>query len=56
MLYSFLRMLAIPIAIIGWLFFQIFIKKKHWKEVKGDVGVITFIIAVYGIVYFVLLR
>jgi hypothetical protein len=56
MFVTYLRTLGIPIAIVGWLLFQIFIKRKKWHEVKQDVQVIVFMLAVWIVVYFVLLR
>ena len=32
MFVTYLRTLGIPIAIVGWLLFQIFIKRKKWNE------------------------
>jgi len=56
MIYFYLRVLVVPIAILGWLGYQTFIKKKTWKEIKQDVFATVFVIAVWIVVYFVLLR
>ena len=45
-----------PVAIIGWLVFQLIVKKKKWKEIQGDAQVVAFMLAVWIIVYFALLR
>ena len=55
-MYGYLRILVIPIAALIWLFFQFMIKKRKWSELRTDIGAVAFIIAVYGIVYLVLLR
>jgi hypothetical protein len=52
----YLRILGIPVAIIGWLVFQLIVRKRTWKEIQGDAQAAAFMIAVWIIVYLVLLR
>jgi hypothetical protein len=56
MLYIYLRLLGIPVALLAWILFQLLYKKRSWLEVKPDVQVTTFILAVWAVVYLVFLR
>jgi len=55
-MYFFLRTIATPLAMIGWILFQLLIKKKKFSEIEGDVRVIAFFLVVWLVIYFLLLR
>jgi hypothetical protein len=51
--YSFLRLAAVPLAMIGWAAYQLFIKKKRFKDFQGDLYAVLFMVAVYSaLIYF----
>jgi hypothetical protein len=52
----YLRLLGIPLALIGYILYQVFIRKKNWRLVQEDVRLTSFILVVWGLVYFVLLK
>ena len=53
--YFFLRYALAPIAMIGWIFYQIIFKEKKWKEVRKDAFVIfVFILFWLAIFYWLL--
>ncbi len=54
-MYFFLRAWATPLALIGWVLFQLLIKKKKFSAIEGDVKIIAFFLVVWGVIYFVLL-
>jgi hypothetical protein len=54
-MYFFLRACATPLALIGWVFFQLLIKKKKFSAVEGDVKVIAFFLVLWVVIYYVLL-
>jgi hypothetical protein len=45
MVYFFLRYGLICLLLIGWIFFQLIIKKRAWSEIQGDalfaIGMVT---------------
>jgi hypothetical protein len=52
MYFRFIQAIFIAIALIGWLAYQLLIRKKSFSEISNDVLAITFFIAVWiGIVY-----
>jgi len=56
MLYFFLRACVIPLAFLGWILFQLLVKKKKFSAIEGDVKVIAFFMAVWVLIYFFILR
>jgi len=40
MIYFFLRFFAIPIALVGWLIYQLIAKQKKWSDIRHDAVVI----------------
>ncbi len=55
-MYFFLRVCVIPIALVSWVVFQLFIKKKKFSAIEGDVKVIAFFLAVWVLIYFMILK
>lgn len=55
-MYFFLRAVATPIAFVGWILFQLLVKKKKFSQIEGDVRVIAFFLAVWAVIYFTILR
>jgi hypothetical protein len=55
-MYFFLRAVATPLAFVGWILFQLLAKKKKFSEIEGDVKVIAFFLAVWVVIYFMILR
>ena len=47
--------IAISIAFVGWLIYQLAIKKKRLSEITNDIFAIVFFVAIWmGIFYFLL--
>jgi len=46
-MYLFLRYGLASFFLIGWLLYQIFIKKKRWNEVSGEAMTIAFFVLVW---------
>ena len=46
-LYGFLRLGVVPIAMLGWVAYQLFIKKKSFSEFQGDFLAALFMVVVY---------
>ena len=45
-MYFFLRYGIVNILLVGWLLYQLFIKKKKWNELSGDaLAIVFFVIA-----------
>lgn len=44
---DFLRLGAAPLAILGWIVYQLFFKKKNFQEIKGDFYAALFMVGVY---------
>jgi hypothetical protein len=55
MLYAYLRMFGIPVAMLVWVVYRLLVKKRPWKEILPDLQLILFVCLVYYLVYFVLL-
>jgi len=54
MLYVLARTTFIPIVFITWVLYQVFVKKKRWNDVKGDVFVMScFLVGWWGFFYWV---
>ena len=56
MFYILLRWILIPVALIGWIVYQALVKKKKWAQLKNDASVTVFVMLVWSLLYFVLLR
>jgi hypothetical protein len=55
MYYILARTTFIPIVFIAWVLYQVFVKKKRWHDLKGDVVVMLFFLAGWwGFFYWVL--
>jgi len=52
MLYGFIRFGAVPFALIGWIFYQIFKKKKTFAELQPDIMTIVVLFVVWGFIYY----
>lgn len=53
MIYFFLRIAAVPLLLVGYLLFQLLVKKKKFAEIQTDILYVVFFIAVYfGLYYF----
>jgi hypothetical protein len=53
--YFFFRYGMVSFAFVGWLLYQRGVKRKSWKDLKGDAIAILFFIAVWiGISYWVM--
>jgi len=46
-LYFFLRYGLLSILLIGWLLYQLFIKKKKWPDLKNDAFIILIFVGVW---------
>lgn len=46
--YGFLRLGVVPLAMIGWVLYQLFAKKKEFKEIQGDFFAVLFMVVVYS--------
>lgn len=51
MIYGFIRFGLIPISFIGWMFYQVFRKKKSWRELQPDIMMIIIFIIVWILIY-----
>ena len=52
-LYFFLRHVLVCIMLVGWIFYQLLIKKRPWSVLKGDAMAATFFVAVWvALAYF----
>jgi hypothetical protein len=52
-MYAFLRFFAPALALIGWIFYQLLIKRKPWSALKGDAIIAScFTIGVILIYYY----
>ena len=47
-----LRMFGIPFLFVGYVLYQVVVRKKRWPAIKNDVFVSLFFIAVYIGLYF----
>jgi len=53
MIYIFLRVAAVPLFLVGYLLYQLFIKKKKFVDIQTDILYVSFFFAVYiGLFYF----
>jgi hypothetical protein len=43
----FFRFLLPAVALIGWVFYQAFIKKRKWKQLQNDALAIAFFVSVW---------
>ncbi|MFT3936281.1 MAG: hypothetical protein QM726_21810 [Chitinophagaceae bacterium] len=51
MLYGFIRFGLIPISLIGWVFYQLFKKKKSLSALQPDILMIVVLITVWVFIY-----
>jgi len=55
MYYILARTTFIPIVFIAWVAYQVLVKKKRWRDLKGDVYVmVCFLVGWWGFFYWVL--
>ena len=52
MVYGFFRFGMIPIACIGWIFYQLLKKKKTLAELQPDILAIVILVVVWGFIYY----
>jgi len=52
MIYLVLRVAVIPVAYLGWLFFELVIKKKKWSMIKQDAFVGICFIVLATLIYY----
>lgn len=54
MIYIFLRVAAVPLFLVGYLLFQLLVKKKTFADIQTDILYVLFFSVVYlGLYYFV---
>ncbi len=54
MVYSFLRFVAVPLAFIGWILFQLFVKKKRLRDLQGDIlTIVAFLLVWASLIWFI---
>jgi len=46
-IYGFLRLGAAPIAMLGWVVYQLTFKRKTFREIKNDFYAALFMVGVY---------
>lgn len=46
-IYGFLRLGAAPLAMLGWVVYQLTFKKKTFSEIKGDFYAALFMVGVF---------
>jgi hypothetical protein len=51
-MYFFLRICVIPVAFVGWVVYQLAVKKKRFTDMEGDIKTIVFFLAVWALIYF----
>lgn len=51
MLYGFIRFGLVPVSFIGWIFYQLFSKKKTQRELQPDIMMIVIFIIVWILIY-----
>ena len=50
----FVRLFVAPLLFVGYLLYQLFIKKKNWAAIESDAIVIaTFLVIYFGLYYFI---
>ena len=49
MVYSFLRFVAVPLAFIGWILFQLFVKKKRLGDLQNDILTICAFLLIWAL-------
>jgi uncharacterized membrane protein YjjB (DUF3815 family) len=50
--YGFLRLGVVPVAMMGWVLYQLFIKKKSFQEFQGDFLAALFMVVVYSLLIY----
>jgi hypothetical protein len=50
--YGFLRLGVVPVAMTGWILYQLFIKKKNFREFQGDFLAALFMVVVYSLLIY----
>ena len=48
--------LAISVAFVGWVIYQLLVRKKRFREISNDVMAITFFIAVWFTIFYFLTK
>jgi hypothetical protein len=55
MYFRFIQAIFISIAFIGWIGYQLMIRKKRFSEITNDVMAIAFFVAVwFGLIYWLI--
>lgn len=56
MIYFFFRVLFVPLAYVGWLIFELVVKKKKWATIKEDALVGGCFVVMALLIFFYLTR
>ncbi|HVX52711.1 MAG TPA: hypothetical protein VHB48_21295 [Chitinophagaceae bacterium] len=48
-----IRAIVIPLAFIGWIIFQLAVKRKKFRDLESDIKLIIFFVVVWGVIYWV---
>jgi hypothetical protein len=52
--YGFLRLAIVPLAITGWVIYQLFVMKKRFEDFEGDFYIALFVVGVYvALIYWI---
>jgi hypothetical protein len=55
MVYWFLRFAAVPLAFLSWILYQLFVKKKRFRDLQNDLLTIAaFLVIWFILIWFVL--
>lgn len=49
MIYIFLRFILIPVAFVGWILFQLLVKKKRFADLQNELLTITAFLAIWAL-------
>ena len=52
MIYGLIRFGMVPLALVGWLFYQLFKKKKTIAEMQPDILTVVIFIAIWIFIYY----
>lgn len=55
MVYWFLRFVAVPLAFVSWIMYQLVVKKKRFRELQNDLLTIAVFLVIWAVlIWFVL--
>ncbi|HTE13164.1 MAG TPA: hypothetical protein VK645_19430 [Chitinophagaceae bacterium] len=52
MIYGLIRFGLIPLALVSWIFYQLFKKKKPFREMQADIMMVIILVAVWVFIYY----